>query len=142
LLLGLAAAGCADDSGVGKTVPVRGQIALDGRPLAVKSGTVVFKPDTSRGNTCPFPPSGQIEEDGTYTLFTKGKKGAPPGWYKVSVTALGTPDLGTASRRGQRPLPRSLVPTRYGPPDTSGLEVEVVEDPAPGAYDLKLTKSE
>jgi hypothetical protein len=32
------------------------------------------------------------------------------------------------------------MPARYGQEKTSGLSLEVVENPAPGAYDLKLTK--
>jgi hypothetical protein len=32
------------------------------------------------------------------------------------------------------------VPAKYGVEKTSDLSVEVVENPAPGAYDLKLSK--
>jgi hypothetical protein len=52
--LSLLAAGCADDSGVGKTYPVSGKITLNHAPLNVETTTVLFKPDASRGNASPF----------------------------------------------------------------------------------------
>jgi hypothetical protein len=35
---------------------------------------------------------------------------------------------------------KTLIPERYSIAATSKLEFEVVENPAPGAYDLKLDK--
>jgi hypothetical protein len=40
---------------------------------------------------------------------------------------------------GPRPPP-PLFHSKFTRAKTSGLEVEVVRDPAPGAYDLKLTR--
>jgi hypothetical protein len=132
------AAGC-DSSGVGTTFPVAGQVTLDGRPLAAKSATVLFKPDAARGNKSTFEPVGRVDEDGNYELLTQGKRGAPPGWYKVIVTALNEdPKHPSGPHRERRPVARSLVPARYGLAATTDLAVEVVENPAAGAYDLKL----
>jgi hypothetical protein len=76
-----------------------------------------------------------------YTLTTKGKKGAPPGWYKVIVTAREeAAPVHPKLPKQHRPAARSLLPAKYGQVETSGLSVEVVENPAPGAYDLKLSK--
>src|SRR5262245_27234201 len=85
-LLALLAAGCAD-SGVGKTYPVRGKVTIDGVPLTAPNTVILFKPDTAKGNNSPFEPTGTVDGEGNYTLRTKGKKGAPPGWYRVAVTA-------------------------------------------------------
>jgi hypothetical protein len=134
--------GCSDGSGVGRTVPVAGKITLANEPLTAKNTIVLFKPDTSKGNTSPFEPAGTVDEAGNYTVQTKGKQGAPPGWYKVVVTARDEAPAEHPKSGGpqHRPVARSLVPARYGQDKTSGLSLEVVENPAPGAYDLKLTK--
>ncbi len=133
-------AGCSDSSGVGRTHPVSGQITLDNKPLSATTSIILFKPDADRGNTSPFEPTGTIDAQGNYTLVTSGKKGAPPGWYKVVVTA--TEPRGGGEYKGprnHRPTPRSILPARYGQAATSQLAIEVVENPKPGAYDLALT---
>jgi hypothetical protein len=129
--------GCGDDSGVGKTYPVEGKVTVDGVPLAVESTTILFKPDAARGNTSTFEPVGTVDDAGNYLMETRGKRGAPPGWYKVIVTALAdTPKHPRTAAR--RPVAQSLVSPRYGQAQTTDLSVEVVEKPAPGAYDLRL----
>jgi hypothetical protein len=135
-------AGCGDASGVGKTVPVNGRVTLDGKALPPARTVILFKPDAGRGNTSPFEPTGTVDAQGNYTLVTSGKKGAPPGWYKVVVTA--TVDRAAGEYKGprnHRPTPKSVLPARYGLPDSSKLAVEVVENPNPGAYDLQLTST-
>ena len=139
-LLALLALGCLDSSGVGRTLPVEGRVTLNGEPLSAESAVVLFKPDSSKGNASPFEPVGNVDKDGSYTLLTKGKRGAPPGWYKVIVTATDSrPEAPKDPKKGH-PHPRSLVPAKYGQEKTTDLSVEVVEAPARGAYDLKLKK--
>lgn len=141
LLSMLAASGCGDSSGVGRTFPVVGKVTLNEVPLKAKNAIVLFKPDAERGNSSPFEPSSTVEEDGTYTLTTKGKKGAPPGWYKVIVIARDdAPPQHPKNLKKNRPVAKSLLPPKYGEAKTSDLSIEVVERPAPGAYDLKLTQ--
>ena len=130
LLLCLALSGC--DS-AGKVLPVQGKVLLDGTPLS--TGSLVFKPDATKGNNSTLQPASDISTDGTYNLFTREKPGAPAGWYKVGVVAEGP-----ASATDPYAPRKSLVAQKYNDPETSGLAVEVVENPAPGAYDLKLTK--
>lgn len=140
LTLGGASAGCGSDpSGVGKTVPVSGLVTVDGQPLALDTATVLFKPDGSKGNTLPFEPAGNLDSKGVYTLYTAGKKGAPPGRYKVVVAAM-EPLNDVNARRAREIVRKSLINLKYVSEATSGIEIEVVEDPAPGAYDLKLSK--
>jgi hypothetical protein len=138
-LLVLPALGCGDSSEVGKTYPVAGKITLDGEPLTAASTVVLFKPDAARGNSSPFEPTGTVDGEGKYTLVTKGKKGAPPGWYKVTVTATGGLFEATKGPTKRHPGPRSLLPARYGQAATTPFSIEVVEYPAPDSYDLRLT---
>jgi predicted small secreted protein len=138
LLLAISASGCSDASGVGRTVPVTGKVILQDAPLTAKTTIVLFKPDASRGNTSPFEPTGTVDADGNYTLATKGKNGAPPGWYKVIVTAR--EEAASVQPKNPKYAARSLLPAKYGRAETSGLSIEVVENPALGVYDLKLSK--
>ena len=129
----LGTAGCGDPYGVGRTVPVVGKVTADGEP--VKAGTVSFRPDKSKGNTTVHEPYGEIDSQGNFKLFTGKKEGAPVGWYRVAVFAGEPVEVGNLS--GQA---KWYANPKYASADTSELAVEVVEGPAPGAYDLKLTK--
>jgi len=131
--LAVAAAGCGDRSGVGKTVPVVGKVTVDGQP--VKAGTVSFRPDKSKGNESVHEPFGEIDAEGNYKLFTGSKEGAPPGWYRVAVMAGEPVEVGNLTGEA-----RWFANPKYASTDTSELAVEVVEKPEPGAYDFRLTK--
>ncbi len=141
LLLPLLPPGCGDASGVGTTYPVSGKITFNGEPFNAETTSVLFKPDAARGNTSHFEPVGTVDRDGGYALVTRGKDGAPPGWYKVVVTAFdGSPQHPGGPRHAKRPVAHSLLPARYGQAQTTTLAVEVVANPARGAYDLKLAR--
>jgi hypothetical protein len=131
--------GCGDTSDVGKTFPVSGKVTLDDSPVTAASAIILFKPDAGRGNTSPFEPTGTVDAEGNYRLFTKGKAGAPPGWYKVVVTATEPRGADEKVPKNHRPGPRSLLPAGYGQAATTKVAIEVVENPAPDAYDVKLT---
>jgi hypothetical protein len=139
IFFALQAFGCGDSSGVGKTLPVTGKITLDDGPLTATNTMVLFKPDSRRGNNSPFEPAGAVDSQGNYTLVTKGKNGAPPGWYKVTVTATEPRGAEEKGPRNHRPGPKSLLPAKYGQAATTTVAIEVVENPASGAYDVKLT---
>jgi hypothetical protein len=139
LFFALLASGCGDSSGVGKTCPVAGKVTLDEQPVTATSTIILFKPDAERGNASPFEPTGTVDREGNYTLSTKGKKGAPPGWYKVVITATEPRGPDERGPRNHRPGPRSVLPARYGHPATTTVAIEVVESPTAGAYDVKLT---
>jgi hypothetical protein len=114
-----------------RRVPVSGTVTLDGQPL--QGGVLMFNPDESKGNTARVGCSGPVK-NGRYSLVTAGVTqidtgtGAPLGWYKVTLlTDLpGTPEI--------------KVDKKYLRPETTPLQVEIVENPKPGHYDLQLTK--
>ena len=114
-----------------KLVPVSGRVTYDGRP--VTTGSISFRPDTAKGNSSPYEPAGDIDANGNYKLYTAGKEGAPPGWYKVAVVSTAEPDPENPSA-----VPKSFIPRKYGEPTNSGLEKEVVEQPPTSAYDIDL----
>jgi hypothetical protein len=127
-------------------VPVSGKILIDGKPLTEGDATVVFRPDASKGNNIEIDFTGKADKDGNYTLYyQKGKHGAVPGWYKVGVVATeplvamtGPPSDTRRVRMIGMPIRKTLVLQKYNVPATSGIEIEVVENPAPAAYDLNL----
>jgi hypothetical protein len=123
--------GCRGPSGAGKLVRVSGRVTVGSQPLT--RGTVSFRPDASRGNNTLHEPYGEIDAQGIYRLFTAGNPGAPLGWYKVLVVSMDDvdPDNPYALRK-------SFINPRYGQLETSGLALEVLEQPADGAYDLPL----
>jgi hypothetical protein len=140
-LLLAAVAGC-DSSGIGKTYPVTGKIFVNGELALGCAGTVALYADATKGNTTPFDVWANLGEegDGSYTVYTKGpggsKAGAPPGWYKVTVSVF--PAEGRLDPRNKRTLKQIKVNPKYWSKTTSKLEIEVVEKPAPGAYDLRV----
>src|SRR5262245_34520239 len=122
----IAAVGC---GGGPKIVPVSGKATVDGNPLA--GFVVAFNADPDKGHdfsrvSC----KGRIQKDGQYSLTTddgfKQTKGAPVGWYKVTIFS---PE--------DKPIP---VHKKYTEFKTTALTIEVVADAEPGAYDLKFTR--
>src|SRR5688572_2871703 len=95
----VAFAGCQPKS---NTVPVRGRVLLDGKPLA--QGMIATLPSAGRGA------NGRIQPDGTFELRTFGKNdGATIGVHKVAVVAYDAPaNAGPESGSG-----KLLVPKRY-----------------------------
>jgi hypothetical protein len=138
----LATAGCG--SGF-KTVPVSGKLFVDGKPLTGADATVLFHPDASKGNTLQIDFAGNADDDGNYTLYHgNGDKGVAPGWYKVAVVAIQpmvprSADKKTKVRMPGKPVRITLIDNKYSVPASSGIEIEVVGKPSPGAYDLNLT---
>jgi hypothetical protein len=120
-------------AGSEKLTPVVGKVTVNGAPLAI--GGVTFHPDAQKGNTSPHIPVGTLDAQGNYKLMTATKEGAPPGWYKVTVSAQEPIDP-----KNPYAPPKHLINPKFSDPSTSGLEVEVVTGPSAGAYDLKLAK--
>lgn len=110
-----------------KLYPVKGTVTIDGAPLP--AGTVTL---FRGGDTAGPLISGSIGADGTYSLQTEDKAGAPKGDYQVAVFA-------SIAKDSTSP-PEELAPARYNDPTKSGLKITVSESPPAGAYDLQLTK--
>jgi hypothetical protein len=122
---------------------VSGKVTLKNAPLT--GGNVTFVPDESKGNKSKFSPGGQIGSDGTFTLTTEGKSGAPLGWYKVTVFAS-TPGMGGPATVD--PTPGKVAPLnpagavhvdpKYQDAAKTPVSLEVVASPGAGAYDVKI----
>ena len=110
-------------------VPVRGKVTMKNKqPVTV--GTVVFMPD--KDNTLKQIPQGKINADGTYELTTEGRSGVPIGSYIACVRA----PMRRVDGKDPPPVPFSM---KYFDANESPLKIEVVANPAPGAYDLELS---
>ena len=119
-------------------VPVSGSVTLDGLPL--QNAILVFSPDTSKGNTARVSCTSPVQ-DGRFELHTAGVKrseagpGAPLGWYKVSLRGTMSGEMPTFP--GQ---PEMQVNPVYLDAEKTPLSIEVVDNPEPGHYDIKLDK--
>jgi hypothetical protein len=148
LLVFAAGAGCSRHPQLKKThtVPVRGRVLLDGRPITFGNGSVSFvRQDSEVAGPSNLRVSGLIDEMGNYELVTHlaldydvtgffaMKPGAPPGRYRVEVHVRegASPDRRTGEFK-------RLIPDRYARSKTSGIVIDVVDEPAAGAYDLHL----
>jgi hypothetical protein len=121
---------CGSGDSIGRTYPVKGKVTVNGEPL--KLGTLTFWPNAAKGSKSSPEAAGQIAEDGSYELYTKGKAGALLGSYKVTVVAQTIPDSTTPEKA------KLLVPEKYTNRETTPLVIEVVASPEAGAYDLIL----
>ncbi|MBN9524158.1 hypothetical protein J0H58_37555 [bacterium] len=113
-LAALSLAGCGSD-----LQPVTGKVVYeDGTP--VKGGDITFN---SKGRTPAVNASGNIADDGTFTLKFNGREGAAPGSYKVVVVGK--------EGYGEGPA----VDGVYGDPLNTPLTQEIVA----GKNDLTIT---
>jgi hypothetical protein len=119
-----------------RRVPAGGTVTLDGKPL--EGGILFFNPDVSKGNTARVSCTSPVR-DGKFQLRTDAIKhadsgpGVPLGWYKAYLR------VNTAGEQPIFPGPVVQIHSRYLDAEKTPLEIEVVENPAPGAYDLKVT---
>jgi hypothetical protein len=120
--------GCNSDPR-GRLYPVKGKITLPDGKLLPAGGRVVFVYIQDDPNAPGLANSeGKIGEDGSYTLATNGKPGAPRGKYRVGLAA---------GQRGNKAW--SVVPRKYFiKSNASPLEVEVEANKPEGGYDFQL----
>jgi hypothetical protein len=131
--------GC-NSGGLPNMVPIRGEVRLDGSPVA--EGQVVYLPkDPSQGRQA----SGPIKPDGTFVLTTlKAGDGAMAGDYDIVVFGYGTdPGKGATSRAEMESSLQqgraSGLPERYADAKTSGLS-DLVDRSHSGFKLIELTK--
>jgi len=111
-------------------IAVTGKVTLDGQPAT--EGGVVF-----HGGAKQY--LGSIRPDGTYSIISPATRepGAPAGKYKATVFVTSTPK----NAEGQPiDLPKTISNRKFMNVASTPLEVEVVETPAAGAFDLVVTK--
>lgn len=128
--LGLAV-GCSSGP---KLYPVEGKVYIDDKLVQTGetvAGYVVLYPDQSKGNLTQEQVQAYIGADGSFKVFAGPKEGAPPGVYKVTVDIADT-------KASDPYYFKKKIPDRYYEKDKSGIVWEVVENPEPGRYDLKL----
>jgi hypothetical protein len=132
-LLGpLCLGGCKKGPDLPTLAPVKGTVTVDGKP--VTSGRVVLNPENPEKGKEAALSAGKIESDGSYEIMTGGQPGAPLGPAKLVVT------METMSQPGAKGPPKAEFNLKYSDPTRSPLKYTVVENAAPGTYDLKLTK--
>ncbi len=147
--LGLILVGCRGGAGptYPPTIPVTGVVTLNGEPVA--GATVILVSGDAKG----FGASGTTDESGKFfvkTFFdaTHEAKGAVEGDYQITVTkieAAAAPEIPKtmeeqASKSNQMMKmqpPKSLLPTAYGKPSSSGLKVTVEAGLEPLQLELK-----
>lgn len=117
--------GCGGSSGAGaKLVPVSGKVSYKGQPLA--KGRVSLMP-VKPGNTA----TGEVV-DGAFRLSTFQKDdGAPPGQYKVAVTAW------EKEPTMESPKGVPAIPEKYFSPEKSGLTADISAQKAELNFELK-----
>jgi len=117
-LVALCCCSCGD--GTVKVYPVRGSVTFNGKPTP--GATVVFHLTERAANKSERPPlpSGEVQEDGSFTLRTHPYGGgAPAGEYRVAVVWL------DRARQGSDGTVPNKLPGRYANPETSGLKAVV-----------------
>jgi hypothetical protein len=130
-LLAGATAGCGPS--YPKCIGVTGQVTYRGK--SVGSGIVSFTRLGPTGGKLDRPAAGDLHADGSYTMRTfRSGEGVLPGEYAVTIVAFDY-----ASKRDQFQRLPSLIPTKYGSPQTSGLKATVPPDAAgPIRFDFDL----
>ena len=109
------------------THAVRGQVTLDGKPVA--NATIVFKPVDAAKFKWREQPQAKSDAEGRFTVFTyEANDGAPAGDYKVGIAILAAAEEeGGDQVRRDKSAPK--IPARYGDAATSGLTAKVEAKP-------------
>jgi hypothetical protein len=138
--ISLVSGGCGRQS-LPSMAPVRGQLTLDGTPLA--KGIIMFHPDRTKGLTGRMA-VGVTGTDGRFELSTfHPGDGAIIGHHVVAVVCETEPPTMEQAKMSPPPVVRSRIPKKYNLPGSSGLKFEV----KPGAVnnfllELRATSSD
>ena len=120
------------------TVPVHGRITCQGKPLA--TGVISFVPQKLDEGMPRRTGSGRMNPDGTFRVSTfRQNDGLLPGAYQVAInTNAPAPFEGPSDVNPQQP--RSLLPSSYALPHTSGLTATIPPQSAPFEVNFDLTQ--
>jgi hypothetical protein len=116
------------------TVPVKGTVLVDGKPL--QGIIVTFLPFTGEGQAA----GGITNANGHFTLTLGGApvgSGTLEGKYNVTFSKIELEE----QKMGQAGLPKitHLIPERYSDPKTSGIEPVIVEKKIKNEFNFKLS---
>jgi hypothetical protein len=131
----IASGGCGirDNFSLPTTYAVKGKVLLpDGKPLT--SGRIMF---ISKESGLTF--AGTIGSDGTYTVKSAAREGAPAGNYKVRIEIDETSLPHAKGGKGQRSVQLPFG-NKYTDEDTSELTASVKPDETSNNFEFKLTK--
>jgi hypothetical protein len=116
--------GCGGEK-IPELYPVSGKVTYNGKPVPEAKVTFFLDEKLDPRKTPQRPCSAIADEGGNYVLYWNGgdNEGAPEGKYKISIIAF--EKVGPDHDSEQKPP--SLIPERYGNPNTSGF-TKVVKD--------------
>jgi hypothetical protein len=120
--------GCSEPPGP-TLYPVSGKVLMNGAPAT--GGTVSFRHEDGLHQ-----PAGVIKPDGSYSLKSGHREGAPPGHYRVVVFVTEPP---SKTGNGYSGLPRIIVNEEFQNPSSTPLKAEIKADPSPQQYDFEVT---
>ena len=139
--------GCNVDDGLPKTVPAKGTVLVDGKPI--EGAVIVLMQDTGANFA-----RGITDKSGNFSLDTfETKSGAVPGDYKATISKTVTIENKTKMSKSMEEEAKeaaagdeSLInaswvndlPNKYANPGTSGLSVAIPEG---GKTDIKFELS-
>jgi hypothetical protein len=115
ILVSFLTSGCEDGANQ-PTAIVIGHVYYKNRPLT--SGIIVFSPDAERGCKGELA-TADIQPDGSYSLKTNNRQGAPIGWHRITILSLDDRSPGAV---------KSLIPSKYRDVETTDLVFEVKPD--------------
>jgi hypothetical protein len=105
---------------------VEGKVNVNGAPA--KGAVVIFHPKGGDTSANAQRPSGVTKEDGTFTLGTGTKPGAPVGEYTVTITwpeEVGPPKFKKGSMELDNPTPADRLKGRFANAASSTLKATI-----------------
>lgn len=131
----ISATGCRGKSRL-QVAPVHGKVTYKGQ--GVPRATVILSPVGETSDTVKrLRPFGYSDDQGDFELKTYvSGDGAPPGKYRVGIVAQSSAVPTKRGKEDPATMPVSTAPsvnipadviTKYGNPDTSGIEITVVD---------------
>jgi hypothetical protein len=125
-------AGCGGGSKGPETVPVKGVVMYQGKPVPKLS--IAFVPENG------MLAQGKTDSNGQFSLMTnKEGDGAMPGTYKVGISFVSDKIPDMPGFPGSEKKEESPIPVKYANAATSGLTKTVEKDRSKNDFKFELT---